>query len=97
MDSTDGLRGVEQAGREGAEVTPGLRDEAQGLVQIVDGLAEGDRIVVGNVGMLGRGMEVRMATPGRGRGGPGGPGGGQRGGEGGGRAPGQGGPGGQGR
>jgi RND family efflux transporter MFP subunit len=87
-----------------AEVTPGLRDEGAGLVQIVDGLAEGDRIVVGNVGLLGRGMQVRMAAPGRGRGGrggpggPGAPGGGQRGGgEGGGRAPGQGGPGGQGR
>ena len=59
-----------------AEVTPGLRDEANGLVQIVDGLAEGDRVVVGNVGLLGRGMKVRMATPGQGRGGRGGRGGG---------------------
>ncbi|HEX2090973.1 MAG TPA: efflux RND transporter periplasmic adaptor subunit [Longimicrobiaceae bacterium] len=51
-----------------AQVTTGLTDEAQGLVQIVGGLAEGDRIVVGNVGMLGKGMKVRMA----GQGGPGG-------------------------
>ncbi|HEU0053189.1 MAG TPA: efflux RND transporter periplasmic adaptor subunit, partial [Longimicrobium sp.] len=51
-----------------AEVTPGLRDETQGLVQIVDGLSAGDRVVVGNVGMLGRGMKVVMARPGGGRG-----------------------------
>jgi membrane fusion protein, multidrug efflux system len=55
-----------------AEVTTGLADEGQGLVQIVDGLAEGDRVVVGNVGMLGKGMKVRMAGQGgqRGRRGP---------------------------
>jgi multidrug efflux pump subunit AcrA (membrane-fusion protein) len=44
-----------------AEVTPGLADDAQGVVQVVDGLAPGDRVVVGNVGMLGKGMQVRMA------------------------------------
>ncbi len=65
-----------------APVTPGLRDETQGTVQIVDGLSAGDRVVVGNVGMLGRGMKVRRAEPGaRGRGGPGGGQGGQRGGQ----------------
>jgi membrane fusion protein, multidrug efflux system len=62
-----------------AEVTPGLRNEANGTVQIVDGLSPGDRVVVGNVGMLGRGMKVRMAAPGGGekgeKGAPGGPGG----------------------
>jgi RND family efflux transporter MFP subunit len=51
-----------------AEVTPGLTDEAQGLVQ-VNGLAETDRVVVGNVGVLGKGMTVRMAGEGRQRGG----------------------------
>ena len=61
-----------------APVTVGLRDEAQGLVQIVDGAAEGDRVVIGNVGMLGRGMKVRMAEPG-GRGGAGGGRGGEQG------------------
>ncbi|HEX6748434.1 MAG TPA: efflux RND transporter periplasmic adaptor subunit [Longimicrobium sp.] len=50
------------------EVTPGLTDDVQGVVQ-VDGLAPGDRIVVGNVGMLGKGMQVRMAGPGGRRGG----------------------------
>jgi RND family efflux transporter MFP subunit len=52
-----------------AEVTPGLQDDAQGVVQIVDGLRAGDRIVVGNVGLLGKGMQVRMAGQGGRRGG----------------------------
>ena len=49
-----------------ATVTLGLRDDAQGLVEVVDGLSEGDQVVVGNVGILGKGMSVRMA----GQGGP---------------------------
>lgn len=51
-----------------AEVTTGLTDESQGVVQIVDGIAEGDHVVVGNVGMLGKGMKVRMAGEGGRRG-----------------------------
>ncbi|HYW07286.1 MAG TPA: efflux RND transporter periplasmic adaptor subunit, partial [Longimicrobium sp.] len=47
------------------EVTPGLTDEGQGLVQVVGGLSEADRVVVGNVGLLGKGMKVRMAGGGR--------------------------------
>jgi hypothetical protein len=39
------------------------------MVQVVDGLAATDRIVVGNVGMLGKGMQVRMAGQGGRRGG----------------------------
>jgi RND family efflux transporter MFP subunit len=67
-----------------AQVTQGLVDETQGVVQIVSGLAAGDRIVVGNVGMLGEGMQVRMAGAGGRRGGGAGgggaaPGGGARG------------------
>lgn len=49
-----------------ANVTLGLRDETQGLVEITDGLTEGDQVIVGNVGILGKGMSVRMA----GQGGP---------------------------
>ncbi|HET7231390.1 MAG TPA: efflux RND transporter periplasmic adaptor subunit [Longimicrobium sp.] len=65
-----------------AEVTPGLMDDAQGMVQIVDGLAASDRIVVGNVGLLGKGMQVRMAGQGGRPGGSGGAGGGAGSGEG---------------
>lgn len=56
---------------EQAPVTTGLTDNAQGVVQVVSGLTDTDRVIVGNVGMLGKGMKVRMA---------GGPGGGRRGG-----------------
>jgi RND family efflux transporter MFP subunit len=38
----------------------GIVDEAAGLAQIVSGLADGDRIIVGNVGTLGRGMQVQI-------------------------------------
>jgi hypothetical protein len=42
----------------------GIVDEAAGLAQIVSGLADGDRIIVGNVGTLGRGMQVQIVgTP----------------------------------
>jgi RND family efflux transporter MFP subunit len=47
-----------------AEVTVGLKDEAQGLVQVLTGLSEGDRVIAGNVGVLGQGMAVRMAGEG---------------------------------
>lgn len=49
-------------------VTIGLRDETQGLVQVTEGVTEADQVVVGNVGILGKGMAVRMAGQG-GRGG----------------------------
>ncbi|WP_420125548.1 efflux RND transporter periplasmic adaptor subunit [Longimicrobium sp.] len=52
-------------------VTLGLKDEAQGLVQVTDGVSEADQVIVGNVGVLGKGMAVRMAGQG-GRGGEGG-------------------------
>jgi multidrug efflux pump subunit AcrA (membrane-fusion protein) len=35
-------------------------DEAGGVTQILDGLAAGDRVVVGNVGLLGKGMKVQI-------------------------------------
>ncbi len=43
-----------------ADVTVGIVDEARGVVQILDGLAAGDEIVVGNVGLLGAGMQVQV-------------------------------------
>ena len=44
-----------------APVQVGVVDEQQGIAQITDGLAAGDKIVVGNVGTLGRGMQVTIA------------------------------------
>lgn len=42
------------------DVRIGFNDEAAGQVEIVEGLKAGDRIVVGNVGTLGRGMKVQI-------------------------------------
>src|SRR5687768_1560656 len=44
-----------------APVQLGAVDEAQGVAQITEGLQAGDKIVVGNVGALGRGMQVTIA------------------------------------
>jgi len=44
-----------------APVQLGAVDEQQGLAQVTDGLQAGDRIVVGNVGTLGRGMQINIA------------------------------------
>jgi RND family efflux transporter MFP subunit len=49
-------------------VTIGLRDETQGLVEVTEGVSAADSVIVGNVGVLGKGMAVRMAGQG-GRGG----------------------------
>lgn len=46
----------------------GIIDEATGVVQVTEGLAAGDRIIVGNVGALGRGVKVRIASTEGGRG-----------------------------
>ena len=60
---------------EQAPVTLGAVDEARGLVEVKDGLQEGDQVVVGNVGTLGRGMKAqiigneRVTGPGGARGG----------------------------
>jgi RND family efflux transporter MFP subunit len=45
---------------EQATVRTGYNDEATGIVEILDGLNVGDRVVVGNVGTLGRGMKVQI-------------------------------------
>jgi membrane fusion protein, multidrug efflux system len=44
-----------------APVQVGVVDEQLGLAQVTDGLSAGDKVVVGNVGTLGRGMQVTMA------------------------------------
>ena len=43
-----------------ADVRVGIVDEARGVVQILEGLVIGDEIVVGNVGLLGAGMQVQV-------------------------------------
>lgn len=43
-----------------ADVNLGIVDEVRGVVQVLAGLAAGDEIVVGNVGLLGAGMKVQM-------------------------------------
>jgi membrane fusion protein, multidrug efflux system len=47
---------------EHAPIQLGIVDEAQGIAQVVEGLAESDQIVSGNVGTLGRGMKVQLLT-----------------------------------
>ena len=47
-----------------AEVQLGIIDENAGIVQVLGGLAEGDRIIVGNVGTVGRGMRVQVVGSG---------------------------------
>ena len=44
-----------------APVQLGAVDEQQGVAQVTEGLQAGDKIVVGNVGTLGRGMQVTIA------------------------------------
>ncbi len=44
-----------------AQLTLGIVDEQRGMVQVLDGLREGDRVIVGNVGTLGRDMKVIIA------------------------------------
>lgn len=41
-------------------VQVGLVDDGAGIAEILSGLEEGDRVIVGNVGTLGRGMQVRV-------------------------------------
>src|SRR5205823_5196798 len=44
-----------------ASVHVGATDERAGIVEVLGGLTEGDRIIVGNVGTVGRGMQVIIA------------------------------------
>ena len=38
----------------------GATDESRGLVEVLEGLAAADRVIVGNVGTIGRGMRVQL-------------------------------------
>jgi membrane fusion protein (multidrug efflux system) len=44
-----------------APVQIGAVDERLGIAQVTDGLQPGERVIVGNVGTLGRGMQVTIA------------------------------------
>ena len=44
-----------------APVQLGAVDERQGVAQVTEGLHAGDRVIVGNVGTLGRGMQATIA------------------------------------
>lgn len=52
---------------EHAPVTLGVVDEGVGRAEVVQGLKEGDRIIVGNLGALGAGMRVSIISTERGR------------------------------
>lgn len=43
-----------------APVEVGVIDDVAGIAQIIKGISAGDRVIVGNVGVLGRGMPVRV-------------------------------------
>ena len=43
-----------------APIHVGYTDDVAGIVEVTDGLKEGDKVVVGNVGTLGRGMKVQV-------------------------------------
>lgn len=44
-----------------APVQLGAVDERQGVAQVTEGLQAGDRVIIGNVGTLGRGMQATIA------------------------------------
>jgi len=44
-----------------ASIQVGVIDDRLGVAEVLDGLTEGDRVIVGNVGTLGRGMQVVIA------------------------------------
>ena len=39
----------------------GVVDESSGIIQVTEGIQAGDRVIVGNVGAIGRGVKVRIA------------------------------------
>ena len=60
---------IVNGGLENAPVRLGYADDAAGVVEVLEGLNAGDKIVVGNVGTLGRNMKVQIVGgEGQGRG-----------------------------
>lgn len=53
---------IEQGSLDTASVEVGVKDEQAGLVQVVSGLSAGDSVVSGNVGSLGKGMQVQIVS-----------------------------------
>ncbi|GAC1318615.1 MAG: efflux RND transporter periplasmic adaptor subunit [Chloroflexota bacterium] len=51
---------IERGSVEAAPVSPGLTDDERGVTELLSGVSVGDRVVVGNVGTLGRGMQVQV-------------------------------------
>ncbi|HVF39886.1 MAG TPA: hypothetical protein VM939_08295, partial [Gemmatimonadaceae bacterium] len=51
-----------------AQVEIGVSDDRAGIAEITVGLTEGDSVVSGNVGSLGKGMKVVILDPNAGRG-----------------------------
>lgn len=51
-----------------APIETGVADEQAATQEVLSGLSVGDRIIVGNLGALGRGMPVRVVAPEQGRG-----------------------------
>jgi membrane fusion protein (multidrug efflux system) len=47
---------------EHVDIQLGVVDDDAGTAEVLEGLAEGDQIVVGNVGTVGRGMKVQIVT-----------------------------------
>jgi RND family efflux transporter MFP subunit len=45
---------------ERAEIEVGIIDDSQGIAEVRSGLQPGDRVIVGNVGSLGKGMKVQI-------------------------------------
>jgi multidrug efflux pump subunit AcrA (membrane-fusion protein) len=43
-----------------APIQLGGSDDARGIIEVTEGLAENDRVVTGNVGTIGRGMRVQI-------------------------------------
>ena len=48
---------------EQVDVQTGVRDDRGGIVEIVSGLGDGDAIITGNVGTVGKGMKVDILDP----------------------------------